>query len=53
LCETTFGLIFLGTRAAFAVTGAVSRAVTVVEPAVPVATATLLKLDLTFARVQV
>jgi hypothetical protein len=50
LCETTFGLTG-GTKGAFAVTGAVSWSVTVVPPALPVTTATLVKLDCTFGRV--
>ena len=52
LCETIFGTGF-GLNGALAVTGAVSCAVTVLSPAVPVATATLSKLAWTFGRVQV
>ena len=52
MCETTFGTTFGGTNGFLAVTGAVSWAVTFVEPAVPVATATLVKLERTFALVQ-
>jgi hypothetical protein len=53
LCETTFGTTFGGTKAFLAVTGAVSWAVTVFSPALPVTTATLLKLAVTSGRVQV
>jgi len=45
-------LDLLGTKGATALTGAVSLAVTVWVPAVPVAVATLVKSDLTLGRVQ-
>jgi hypothetical protein len=49
----TFVTVFGWRAAALAVTGAVSWAVTVVPPAVPEATATLVKFVVTFARVHV